>query len=199
MVFIFPNSTTKKLFMIYISNIWPKSGTKRLYFLVRREYVASFCSQYFICFFRLMLQVCLSECCLCFTHMFANVLFRCCICFLVVSSVFRCFCKCFRCMFQVLSVFRHMSQVFYLNISRVDWVLHLPSRLLLPRLDVSSSRRRLGIRRLLPLFLMLVMFETPRGLTWVCETTRKKYCIRTPPGASKPNTIRPTTICEIAW
>jgi hypothetical protein len=101
MVFIFPNSTTKKLFMIYISNIWPKSGTKRLYFLVRREYVASFCSQYFICFFRLMLQVCLSECCLCFTHMFANVLFRCCICFLVVSSVFRCFCKCFRCMFQV--------------------------------------------------------------------------------------------------
>jgi hypothetical protein len=32
-------------------------------------YIASFYSQCFICFFRRMLQVCLSGCCICFTHM----------------------------------------------------------------------------------------------------------------------------------
>jgi hypothetical protein len=32
-------------------------------------YVANVCSQCFICVFRRMLQECLSECCICFTHM----------------------------------------------------------------------------------------------------------------------------------
>jgi hypothetical protein len=32
-------------------------------------YVASVCPQCFICVFRRMLQVCLSECCICFTYM----------------------------------------------------------------------------------------------------------------------------------
>jgi hypothetical protein len=49
-----------------------------------------------------MLQVCLSGCCLCFTHMFTSVLFRCCVCICSgFKCFFRCFCKCFRCMFQV--------------------------------------------------------------------------------------------------
>jgi hypothetical protein len=50
---------------------------------------------------RRMLQVCLFRCYICFTHMLqvfyidvANV-------FQWVLSVFRCFCKCLRCMFQV--------------------------------------------------------------------------------------------------
>jgi hypothetical protein len=51
-----------------------------------------------------------------------------------------------------------------LNVSKIDWVLHLPPRLLLPRLCVSStSRRRLGIRCLLPLFSMPVTFWTAQA------------------------------------
>jgi hypothetical protein len=51
----------------------------------------------------------------------------------------------------------------HLNISKVDRMLHLPPRLLLPRLGVSSSsRRRLGIRRLLPLFSMLATHGAAR-------------------------------------
>jgi hypothetical protein len=54
--------------------------------------------------------------------------------------------------------------VLHLNVSKVDRVLRLPPRFLLPRLGVSStsSRRLLGIRRPLP-FSMLVTFE----VAWV--------------------------------
>ena len=40
---------------------------------------------------------------------------------------------------SVSSVVRHMLQVLHLDVSKVDRVLHLPPRLLLPRLGVSSS------------------------------------------------------------
>jgi hypothetical protein len=38
-----------------------------------------------------MLQVCLSRCCICFTHMLHAFLFRCCVWLQWFSSVFRCF------------------------------------------------------------------------------------------------------------
>jgi hypothetical protein len=47
---------------------------------------------------------------------------------------FRCFCKCFRHKFKFSSVFTLILQVLYLDVSKVDWVLHLP-----PHLGVSSS------------------------------------------------------------
>jgi hypothetical protein len=75
----------------------------------------------------------LDVCCKCvyldvayFTHMFASVLSECCVCFAMVSSVFQ---MSFRCMLQVL----------YLNISKVDRMLHFLPRVPLPRLGVSSS------------------------------------------------------------
>jgi len=42
MVFTFPNSTTQKLFMIYILNIWPKPCPKRLSLRLWREYKLEF-------------------------------------------------------------------------------------------------------------------------------------------------------------
>ena len=79
---------------------------------------------------------------------------------------------CFRCMF--LQVFQmHVSSfsdacfkffhVLHLNVLKVNRMLHLPPRLLLSRLGVSSSRRQLGIRRLLPLLSMLVRFGAARA------------------------------------
>jgi hypothetical protein len=65
-------------------------------------YVANVRSQCFICFFRRTLQVCLSRCCICFTHMlqvfYLNVAY-------VLQWFFKCFihvffCKCFRRMFH---------------------------------------------------------------------------------------------------
>jgi FlaA1/EpsC-like NDP-sugar epimerase len=53
-------------------------------------------------FFQAMLQVCLSECCICFTPYVASVLFRCCIC---LQLFFMCFCKCFRLMFWIFQLF----------------------------------------------------------------------------------------------
>ena len=47
---------------------------------------------------------------------------------------------------SILFAFRRMLQVLHLDVSKVDWVLHLPRRFLLPRLD-TSSQRWLGIRR----------------------------------------------------
>jgi hypothetical protein len=52
-------------------------------------------------------------------------------------------CNCFQ-VFQthalnVSSVFRRMLQVLYLDVSKVDRVLHFPPRFLLPRLGVFSS------------------------------------------------------------
>jgi hypothetical protein len=100
-------------------------------------------------FFRRMLQVSF----IWMLHMFhtyvASVLSGCCVCF---TMFFRCFCKCFKCMFQVFDLlFRRMLHVLYLDVAKVDRVLHLPPHFLLPRLDFSPSlRRRLGIRRPLP-------------------------------------------------
>ena len=43
------------------------------------------------------------------------------------------FCMCFRCMFQsVSSVFGRILQLLHLDVSKVDWVLHLLPRFLLP-------------------------------------------------------------------
>jgi hypothetical protein len=67
---------------------------------------------------------------------------------------------------SVSSAFSRMLQVLHLNVLKVkvDRVLHLRPRFLLPRLGVSSSSFWcwLGIRRPLPLFLMLVMFGAAR-------------------------------------
>jgi hypothetical protein len=68
-------------------------------------YVASSCSQCFICFFRRMLQVYLSRCCICFHIYDANVLSRCCVCLQWFQVIFRCLCRCFRCMFQMFHLF----------------------------------------------------------------------------------------------
>jgi hypothetical protein len=69
-------------------------------------YAASFCSQCFICFFRRMLLVRLSRCCICFTYMFVSVLSGCCVCFynsfkyfsVVFASVLYVCLKCFICL-----------------------------------------------------------------------------------------------------
>jgi hypothetical protein len=125
-------------------------------------YVASFCSQCFIYLFRRMLQVCLSAYCIYFTHMFACVLCGYCVCF---CNGFKCFSdvfyKCFRCMFQVFYLPSDVCCKYCIWMcSKVDRVLHLPPRLLLSRLGVSSSSRHwLGIRRFLPPFSMLVTFR----------------------------------------
>ena len=83
-----------------------------------------------------------------------SVFICCCIYFTYILEVFSACCvrfcnsfKCFYVFFQVFhmhascisSDFRRMLQVYYLNISKVDRVLHLPPHLLLPRLDVSSA------------------------------------------------------------
>ena len=71
----------------------------------------------FICFIRYMSQVCLSRCCICFTHI-ASVLSRCCVCLQWFSIVsYACF-ECFICLFFML-------QVLYLDVSKVDQVLHM--------------------------------------------------------------------------
>ena len=102
--------------------------------------------------------MCLSGCCICFTHMLqifyldlAYVLQWC-------SNVWCVFLQVFQMrVSNISSVFIRMLQVLYLNISKVDWVLHLSPRLLMPHLSVSSaSRCRLGICCLLPLLSMLV-------------------------------------------
>jgi hypothetical protein len=54
---------------------------------------------------------------------------------------------------SVSSVFKRVLQMLHLNVPEVDRVLHLPHRLLLLYLGVSSSSRHwLSIRRLLSLF-----------------------------------------------
>jgi hypothetical protein len=68
-------------------------------------------------FFRVCLQVCLSGCCICVTHML-QVFY--------LDVVYVCNgCKCFRHMFQVSYVFFCMLQVLHPNVSKVDRVLHM--------------------------------------------------------------------------
>jgi hypothetical protein len=61
---------------------------------------------------------------------------------------------------SISSAFRCMLKELRLDVSKVHRVLHIPPHFLLHRLGFSSSLRRLGMRRLLPLFSMLVAFET---------------------------------------
>jgi hypothetical protein len=71
----------------------------------------------------------------CFTHMLH-------VFYLDVAYIFNGFFKCFHVFLQVfqtyvasvLTVFERMLQTFHLDVSKVDWVLHLPPRLLLPHL-----------------------------------------------------------------
>jgi hypothetical protein len=73
-------------------------------------YVSRFCSQCFIYFFRRMLQMCLSECCIWFTHIFASVL----------SAYLQVF---FRRMLQMVSsVFEVFLQVFQMHVPSVSSV-----------------------------------------------------------------------------
>jgi hypothetical protein len=68
------------------------------------------CSQCFSCFCRCILQVCLSERCMRFTHMLHVCLSGYCIYFgMTFSSAFRCFYKCFR----------RILQMFHLDVSKV--------------------------------------------------------------------------------
>jgi hypothetical protein len=58
--------------------------------------------------------------------------------FVIVSSVFQVFLLVFQMHVSSVSfAFRHMLQVLHLNVLKVDWVLHISPRLLLPRLGVS--------------------------------------------------------------
>ena len=100
-------------------------------------YVASFCSQ------------CFNVCCKCVYLNVARVSHICCMCFIWMLHIFcNGFFKRFRCFTSVLDVcckcfnlFECMFQIFHLNVSKVDRVLHLPPRLLLPHLGVSFSSR----------------------------------------------------------
>ena len=72
----------------------------------------------------------------------------------------------------------------YLDISKVDRMLHLSPRFLLPHLGVSSSSQRwLGIRCPISPFSMFVMFGGGAGTTWARETARETDYVR--PGASE--------------
>jgi hypothetical protein len=99
---------------------------------------------------------------------------------------------------SVLSVFRCILQVLCLDVSKVYRMLHLSPHFPLPRLSFSSSSwRRLGIHRPLPLSPMLMAFGAVGALHGCAkrggkQTTRAS--VRTPrlsgrPGASKPGYI----------
>jgi hypothetical protein len=77
----------------------------------------------------------------------------------------------FMCFVSVSSAFRRILQLLYLDVSKVDRVLHLSSRFLLARLSVtSSSQCRLGIRRPLLLFLDAGDVWGSASPTWARET-----------------------------
>jgi hypothetical protein len=99
----------------------------------------------FICASGRMLQVCLSRCCMCFSrslHVFyLDVVYG--------SNDFQVFFQVsWKHVSSVLTAFRRMLQLSYLDVSKVDQVLYLFSHLL-RRLGVSSSRRRQGIHTML--------------------------------------------------
>jgi hypothetical protein len=95
----------------------------------------------------------LSGCCTCFTHMLqvfhllmlhmfhtyvASVSSRCCICFAMATHVFSWCCKCFNC-------FGRMLQVFYLDVAKVDLVLHMLCGTYLPQPPAGPTCMRLGV------------------------------------------------------
>jgi hypothetical protein len=62
--------------------------------------------------------------------------------FTIVSSVFQVFLQIFQThVLNVSFVFRRMLQVLYLDVLKLDRVLHLSPRLLLPRLGVRHGKR----------------------------------------------------------
>jgi hypothetical protein len=144
------------------------------------NYVTSFCSQCFICFFRRMLQVRLSICCTCFTHMSVSVLSGCCVCFYnsfkyflgVFTSVLDACLKCFICLQTYVA---SATSECFKNRS----VLHLP-RLLLPRLLFPAPAGHQS-----PPSSLLDADDVRGGKdpTWACKTTQKKGCRRGRPNA----------------
>jgi hypothetical protein len=91
----------------------------------------------------------------------------------MVSNVFQMLLQVFQMhVSSVSSVFKRAWQMLHLNVPEVDRMLHLPHRLLLPYLGVSSSsQHRLGIRRLLSLsLLVLVTF----GVAWALHGRVKR-------------------------
>jgi hypothetical protein len=115
-------------------------------------------------FSRRMLQVCLFECCICFTHV--TIVFYLDVAYVLQysSSGFRVFLQVFQMhVSNVSSDFRRMLQMLHLDVSKLDRVLHLHPRFLLPRLGVFSSPASGGIRCPLPLFSMLVTCRERAG------------------------------------
>jgi hypothetical protein len=89
-------------------------------------YVASVRFQSFICVFRRMSQVCLSGCCICFTHIlqvfYLNVAYVC-NGFQTFSGVF--FPVFHKHVSSVSSIFRRILQVLHLDVLKLDQVLHM--------------------------------------------------------------------------
>jgi hypothetical protein len=86
-------------------------------------------------------------CCKCVYLNVARVSHICCMCFILMLHIFcNDFFKRFQVFLQVFQIyvasvstaFERISQMFHLNVSKVDRVLHLP-----PHLGVSSSRSKL--------------------------------------------------------
>jgi hypothetical protein len=78
---------TLKVFHIDVANV----DYDATYVTVVYTYVASFCSQCFICFSRRMLQVCLFGCCICFKYMLHVFYLDVAYVFTMVSCVFEVF------------------------------------------------------------------------------------------------------------
>jgi hypothetical protein len=122
----------------------------------------------------------------------AIVLSGCCVCFTIV---FMCFCKCFRCIFKCFICLQTYVAIVVSRCFKSRSVLHLAPHFLLPRLGVfSSSRRWLGIRCPLPLFLDAGDVRDGMGLTWTRETAagaRGVWMLRLSrcPDASKPDVL----------
>jgi hypothetical protein len=70
-----------------------------------------------------------------------------------------------------------MLQVLYLNVLKINEVLYLSSRFLLPRLGVFSFWHRLGIRRPLPVLEAGDVWDDT-GPAWARETRRNRLQAR---------------------
>jgi hypothetical protein len=110
-----------------------------------QRHVASVCFECFRCFRGMFHLYSPDACCKCVYLDVAYVLHIHCMCFgclrmvAMVLSVFQVFFKYFRSVFlSVSTTFRRMLKLLYLDVSKVDRVLHLSSHLLLHRL---SQRR----------------------------------------------------------
>jgi hypothetical protein len=138
------------------------------------------CKLLFPYFFKRLLQVCLSWCYVCFTHMCASVLSRYCVCF----------CKDFKCF---SGVFLSVSDTcFKCFICLQTYVVSFASECFESRSGVASpSSASVALPRYLLLLPALARHPPPppslldagdvRGgasPTWACETVRKNDCMR---------------------